>query len=62
MADKVKQDIEKLYPSLFETWLKKGLEWILPFGAEENWLTLLMMGDIKMSDVVVDDFRCRKAH
>ena len=56
MADKVKQDIEKLYPSLFETWLKKGLEWILPFGAEENWLTLLMMGDIKMSDVVVDDF------
>ena len=56
MADKVKQDIEKLYPGLLETWLKKGLEWTLPFGAGENWLTLLMMGVIKMSDVVVDDF------
>jgi len=54
MADKVKQEIEKLYPSLFETWLLNIVEWVKPF--DNAGLNLLVMGDIKLSDVVIDDF------
>ena len=53
MADKVKE-IEKLYPSLLETWLLNIAEWVKPF--DNAGLNLLVMGDIKLSDVVIDDF------
>ena len=53
MADKVKE-IEKLYPSLLETWLLNIAEWVKPY--DNAGLTLLMIGEIKLSDVVIDKF------